>query len=288
MKHIEEILFSHNYSKEQGFFSPAAHSGNYPKTEADKVWSKLARANHIQAAAATNSKDPYAKYPKIVNEEIQNEEHLILDAGCGYGRVAIPLLKKNSKIKIVGIDASSVMLQNFLNLIENETQKLDLKERVFLIHSNINKLLFSDETFDCIYSCAVLLHNPYNDVKNIIKEFYRLLKPQGKLILQGSFLNLYNLEGVQNWLYLKFLNEEKVNGPVRIYTKNRVLKLFHDWSNIRLLPGGVTLFPRQIAKISLPFGNSIRRSNRWIERKNFKFISKTSLLVKCFDVVALK
>ena len=46
-----------------------------------------------------------------------------------------------------------------------------------------NKLPWPDETFDCIWSISVIEHIPEPQDVNTIKELWRVLKPNGKLIL---------------------------------------------------------------------------------------------------------
>jgi len=286
MKNIERILIEQGYLKKKGFFARGARDDDV-QSDPEKVWSKFAQENPIWAAAATNARDWYAKYPQVVDREIPDEDILALDAGCGYGRVAIPLLKTRGKLKIIGVDASTVMLKTFGDLAEKES--LDaLDQRLLLLHSLLSHLPFPDDTFDCIYSCAVLLHNPYPEVQKILNEFYRLLKQSGKLVLAGSFPNALNLEGLQNLLYSKWVVAPNSNGPVRAYTKGKVRSFFNDWKEIRILPSGVTIHPRQIANIPMPFGGYIKRVNRWVEQRNFSFIAQSSLFSKHFDVVAQK
>jgi ubiquinone/menaquinone biosynthesis C-methylase UbiE len=179
------------------------------------------------------------------------------------------------------------MLSTFLDLAGTESA-IDLKQRPVLLHSPIDQLPYPEATFDYIYSCAVLLHNPYRDVRNILDEFNRLLKPTGKLILASSFPNVFNLDGLQNYIYSSWLTPADANGPVRAYTRHQVKKLFVDWNELHILPTGVTLLPREIAKIPLPLGQCIRRVNGWFEEKNFRVLSQSSLFIKYFDVVAQK
>jgi len=286
MENIRQVLIRQGYSDRRGFFA-LDNGGSGTPNEAEKVWSKLAQDNPINAAAATNETDWYTKYPRLINQEIGNEENIVLDAGCGYGRVAIPLLKTHDKLKLIGVDASAVMLQVFLHRIESENLP-EVNQRLILLHSTIDHLPFPEETFDSIYSCAVLLHNPYHDVGEIIKECRRVLKPTGKLILTGSFPNVLNLEGIQNLIYSQWFAPPNANGPVRAYTREKVQKLFTDWADVAILPTGVTVIPRQVAKMNIPLGIMVRRLNEWFEKKNSRLLSRSSLFTKFFDVVAKK
>ncbi|HEY5919410.1 MAG TPA: class I SAM-dependent methyltransferase [Chryseolinea sp.] len=283
---LERVLVQQGYSKNKGFYTRNTNE-EHVQSEPDKVWSILAQNNPIQAAAATNDSDWYAKYPHVIDQEIPDEEILALDAGCGYGRVAIPLLKNRTKLKIIGVDASTVMLKTFWDLAETEGIEA-LDQRLVLLHSALSHLAFADETFNRIYSCAVLLHNPYQDVQDILTEFYRLLKPMGKVVLVGSFPNVMNLEGIQNFVYSKWFASPQANGPVRPYTRKSVQSLFLNWKEIHISPTGVTILPREIANIPMPLGPQIRRFNKWIDEKHFAMISQSSLFSKHFDVVAQK
>jgi ubiquinone/menaquinone biosynthesis C-methylase UbiE len=256
--------------------------------EAEKVWSRLAHENPIAAAAATDSKDWFSKYPQLIDKEIpRNNPQIVLDAGCGYGRVAIPLLTTRSQLRIIGVDASAEMLQTFSSLLEPEDNS-HLRPRIILVHSGISTMPFNDDTFDCIYSCAVILHNPYNEVPHILREFFRVLKPRGKLILASSFPNIYNPEGMQNYLFIKMLVRPEANGPVRVYSRKRVRDLFSDWSEARIILNGAVFLPRKFAGYRMPFGSAIRRVNEWFQGQEFALVRNTSVFSKLFDVVAIK
>ncbi|MBD3306743.1 methyltransferase domain-containing protein [candidate division KSB3 bacterium] len=289
MNELKKLLRAQNYQDAGGFFSLASPTLGGSSHQAEEVWTACASINPIHAAAATTSADPFAKYPAMIDSKIPDEDIVVLDAGCGYGRIAIPLLKKRPRIQIVGVDASPKMLQEFLRLLELQGHDLAYTDRLLLLHSPIQELPFPDEIFDYIYSCAVLLHNPYQDVQQILQEFQRLLKPTGTLWLQGSFPNIANLEGIQNAVYLKFHDESTVNGPVRVYTQARVTQLFASWSAVSIFPTGRIVIPRHMAKIPLPFGKAIRRFNAWGGGNGVAFIQKIfpSLFIQHFDVEAI-
>lgn len=180
MKQFENILIEKNYVNAHGFFTlNSSPLSLQQQTEAGQAWSQLAACGPVSAAAATTSSDPFAKYSTFIEDVLPNEACVVLDAGCGYGRIAIPLLKNMINIHIIGVDASSVMLQRFAQLANSDSED-KIHERLLLLQSNINKIPFPESVFDYIYSCAVLLHNPYRDVHDIIQECYRLLKPNGK------------------------------------------------------------------------------------------------------------
>lgn len=282
-KDIEDLLAARGFLIRDGIFVPKQHECE--DRQADQVWSAAAGENPIYAATASDSNDFFAKYPALINTEIDDEEFLILDAGCGYGRIAIPLLKRNARIKIVGIDSSLLMLRKFRELLQN-LKNNRLTDRVVLLHGGIATMPFEDESFDIVYSSAVLLHNPYHETKRIIGEFKRVSKAGGRLILVSSFPNRYNLEGLQSYLYVRLcVDEDTANGPVRVYSRSEVGKLFDNWSTKKIIPAGASLIPRQVGKWSLPFGVAIRKINSLMEEK---VVPAIGVLCKHYDVVAVK
>ena len=195
---------------DNGVWFPETHSGDF---RADAVWSRAARANAIRAAAATGDKDPFAKFPEWVSEVFAGAEGTMLDAGCGYGRVAIPLLKANPGLRCIGVDASPVMLRKFVELAAEHA----VADRVDLFCGNVDALPFPEAHFDFVLSCAVLLHLPKTDVRGVLREFRRVLAGDGRLVLAGSFPNALNPEGVSN---IRHNFTATTNGPVRADDKD--------------------------------------------------------------------
>lgn len=134
------------------------------------IWNFYARAYDV-----INQNVPYLKMLDEVIQEVQiNGSLKVLDAGCGTGN----LLKKMSGIsfnsKFVGIDSSEEMLRR-------ARRKFLTNPSVTLQHLDLNqKFKFADESFDRIVSVNTLY--ALQDPKQIIAEFHRLLKHQGRLV----------------------------------------------------------------------------------------------------------
>lgn len=93
----------------------------------------------------------------------------ILDAGCGAGF----LLKCLADFGLaVGIDLSPYALQF--------SKKRGVDN---LIRGSISYLPIKSQQFDVIISLDVLYHKAIKNDVTVLKEFYRVLKPKGKLIL---------------------------------------------------------------------------------------------------------
>ncbi len=96
----------------------------------------------------------------------------ILDAGCGSARDAAFFISKG--YKALGIDLSEGLLAEANSLHpEVPTQQMSLI-----------KLTLPDEEFDGVWCKAALLHLDRNDIPQVLKSFYRVLKPKGKLFIQ--------------------------------------------------------------------------------------------------------
>jgi len=267
---------------------PAYQNGDiwYPESpdsdrRADSTWSEVARKNPIRAAAATGDSDPFAKFPEWFRPYFLDRPGTVLDGGCGYGRVSIPLLKANPNLRCIGVDASPVMLEKFVELAKER----GVADRVELFCGNLDKLPFPDSSFEFVLSCAVLLHVPKRDVKGIIREFSRVLSNHGTLILQGAFPNAFNPEGILN---IRNNFREEKNGPVRAYTRSEVKRLFTYFTNVTVEAHQMIVLPRSIGPVPMPFANVARRLNRFCTIHLMKAFKHSGFMVNHHDVVAMK
>lgn len=98
----------------------------------------------------------------------------ILDAGCGWGHVG-RLLTEEFDYDVTGIDYDVERVRT--------AQKLNLEEEVSMgvARADYQRLPFSDNSFDGIYTMETLVHAYSLDV--VLSEFKRVLKPGGKLVL---------------------------------------------------------------------------------------------------------
>lgn len=110
------------------------------------------------------------------------ETPMVLDAGCGWGRLS-KLLKDHcaKSADVVGVDVDKLSLQygRFVN-----------RDATF-IHAVIEKLPLKDQVFDAVMAGWVL-----HEVKSAkgrekaVKEFCRVLKPKGMLYIGEAFAKL--------------------------------------------------------------------------------------------------
>lgn len=101
---------------------------------------------------------------------------LVLDAGSGEGNVATNLAKKYG-LHIYGVDLLDFAVKKAISKSKN----FNLQNKVKFKLGDYTRLDFPDRTFDGVYTMETLVHVP--DYKKALKEFYRVLKPNGKLVL---------------------------------------------------------------------------------------------------------
>lgn len=92
----------------------------------------------------------------------------ILDVGCGTGNYT-NLLQRLTKKEVFGLDSSSGML-------EKARQK---NYQVSFVLGSAIEIPFEDNKFDFVYMTDVIHH--IKDVNQMFKEFYRILKTNGKV-----------------------------------------------------------------------------------------------------------
>lgn len=138
---------------------------------------------------------------------IPKSNPFILDVGCGDGRHCV-LIEKNGG-KALGIDLSQGMLKEAHTYYpQGDFQCMDMCN-----------LLFDDNTFDGIWSSGSIYHVPKSEVRNVIKEFRRVLKPNGVVAIN---FKLGQGEGLEE-------NPSSYSGSPRYfayYTAQEMLSLF--------------------------------------------------------------
>ena len=98
----------------------------------------------------------------------------ILDAGCGTGLFAKKLARFGD---IFGVDVNS------------EAVKFARSRKINTVKASIAKLPFKDNMFDLITSLDVLCHSSIKDDIVALKEFKRVLKPEGLMLIKLPAFN---------------------------------------------------------------------------------------------------
>jgi len=177
-----------------------------------------------------------------------------LDIACGTGRLTLSLAQRCEKV--IAVDISAKMLAIAQEMYYHRGVTNVTFQRV-----NGRKLSFSENTFDTII-CFNFLHLIPNDQKcEFMSEFYRVLKPGGKLIVElkspfyGLFLTILryrrrlrsittkcSFPGWDKWLFRGFRKQRAVGIGfpffailARIFGKGPIIKISLAFGKIPFL-----------------------------------------------------
>ncbi|GBC91664.1 2-methyl-6-phytyl-1,4-hydroquinone methyltransferase [bacterium HR15] len=141
------------------------------------------------------------------------EGKVILDAGCGFGALAI-ILGLMGAHQVHGVDISPTRLPTFQQMIED----FQLSPPLNAHFASAERLDFPAASFDMILSNEAISH--YHDVDAFLAEAARLLKPGGVLLIaDGNNAVNPRLAAHTRELWLRF-----ENGPAGPFDGHRVKK----------------------------------------------------------------
>ncbi|WP_369049546.1 class I SAM-dependent methyltransferase [Tenacibaculum sp. UWU-22] len=117
-----------------------------------------------------------AKY--VVKYADVKDGESILEVACGTGLVFKQLVEKNQNGRNIGIDLS-------LDMLHKAKKKLkDLPTGVYeLQEGNVLDLNFDNNTFDLVVNNFMIDLMPYDTFDKIAEEFYRVTKPNGRVVI---------------------------------------------------------------------------------------------------------
>ncbi|MDA8226734.1 MAG: methyltransferase domain-containing protein [Desulfitobacterium hafniense] len=203
--------------------------------------------------------------------QVKPEEY-VLDAGCGSGLTAC-YLAKTIGCKIVGIDINLQMVEKACQRAEKEGVSHLVEFRV----ADVNNLPFANDSFDLVMAESITV---FLDKVKVYREFYRVLKPEGrvadlemallrelppsvKLQLEecfGSSTNPLPFDEWSNALAQAGFQDVEIKNPQPLRTNSSVImnELKKDWLLVKDLAHKVTNQPSLLPRL----------------RKNADFIKK--------------
>jgi len=104
----------------------------------------------------------------------------VLDAGCGPGTITLGLARAVRPGRVTGVDLDDAQSAAAREEAEREGLKIDFRK------ASIYELPFEDESFDAVFSHAVLTH--LSDPAAALIELRRVLKPGGLIGLRAGDL----------------------------------------------------------------------------------------------------
>src|SRR5215470_7727824 len=139
----------------------------------------------------------------------------VLEVAVGTGLLFVELLKRNPHGRNVGIDLTDAMLRQARRKAER-THSENWELRV----GDAYALDLPDGSFDSIVNCYMFDLVPDADFARVLGEFYRVLKPGGRLVLATlapTKRPIYRL-----WAFLYRLNPKLVGGCRGVHISDAV------------------------------------------------------------------
>jgi ubiquinone/menaquinone biosynthesis C-methylase UbiE len=143
-----------------------------------------------------NLSNIYHKHRQKNSLELLNpkKDEIILDAGCGIGEFTKRIAKKC--LKVYGVDVSEIVIK--------KAKKNSPKNCIFR-QGDLENLNFSNQFFDKIISIETIEHVLHPT--KVLKEFNRLLKKEGKLVICIPTINTSIISKIQIFLKIsKFIS----------------------------------------------------------------------------------
>jgi ubiquinone/menaquinone biosynthesis C-methylase UbiE len=100
---------------------------------------------------------------------------IVLDAGCGSGRLAVQVARRRPDLRVHGVDLERGMVEVATRRAERE----NLTDRVEFTVADLVDLPLADGSVDLIVSTASLHH--WTDVGAVIASLARVLRPDGRM-----------------------------------------------------------------------------------------------------------
>ncbi len=152
-------------------------------------------------------------YPDVLDELEREPFQDLLDCGCGTAPMLSLLHEKYPEKHYTGIDLTPKMI---------EVAKSKQMENVDLIVGDCENLPFAENSFDVVICCQSFHHYP--NVQDFFHSVYRVLRPNGRLILRDMTANTAAARWFFNHIEMPVINLTG-HGDVHVYGRDEVRQL---------------------------------------------------------------
>jgi dolichol-phosphate mannosyltransferase len=121
----------------------------------------------------------------------------LLHAGCGSGQVDVSF---QNQMQITAVDSSLRALKTYVRTVPHAKS---------VRHASIRALPYKAASFDGIYNLGVMEHFPENEIVAIVREFRRVLRPDGRLLLFWPHTRATSVAFLRVWRALRSLHSRR-------------------------------------------------------------------------------
>ncbi|MBD5606753.1 MAG: class I SAM-dependent methyltransferase [Candidatus Eremiobacteraeota bacterium] len=145
----------------------------------ENVWrTDDVEAEHRDVVAVEASANTLIFRPYVDRMLARYERPTLLEAGCGLGQWLYYALERSDG-NVVGLDLTSETLARV-----RSSKTLDRhRHRLDLVVGDMRRMPLADASFDLIFSFGVIEHVLSADSQKTVREFFRVLRPGGRLLL---------------------------------------------------------------------------------------------------------
>jgi len=129
----------------------------------------------------------------------------VLEVAVGTGVMFSKLAQIGGLKHCVGIEPAEAMLCRALRRLASQR-----KERTSFCRADARQTPFTPQSFDVIVNCYMLDLLPESDIQEVLREFQRILKPTGRLVLLVMARQNWLIQGL--WMSAYALSPTLVGG----------------------------------------------------------------------------
>lgn len=182
----------------------------------DDEW--VARSGQYHKLDWRNNERGIGKTIDMLDFKLGRSESLkIIDAGAGTGKISLAIAEytdqKEINVEIYAVDQSYAMLEKCPEHKKIKKYIADIEHMTFISDNSIDRVI-----------CSMVLHSEYKHVGSILREFWRILKKGGILVIFESIPMVDDSDSGNLFLafYMSFLTlkEDRV-----MFTKNGLIEM---------------------------------------------------------------
>ena len=144
---------------------------------------------------------------KIIEQYSDILKGNVAEMGCNSGYHCFIIAENQNVGKVIGFDINEKSL-TFANDVNRKKFSSEISKKVSFINTDLTKVDYDDSYFDVLISFHTLEHIFPEDLKNVLKEKYRVLKKDGKLLISLPYKNSFDCEQHVNYFDLDKIEKE--------------------------------------------------------------------------------